>query len=311
MILAFFAVIIKTMGIKKYMQAAALSFLALSAAAQNLTGNNRNSGGAFAWRKALDVEKGASKEELFDGYLGDLVYVTQSGYKALPPDAAKEGLNLESKASYYLKQGELLPTPNMTDFAVAGQGFFKVSDEQGNIYFTRNGAFKADAAGLLRDSSNRLLLPQAQISSADRNLFADVNSALYRVKSGESQPEKIYQFVLFLPAEDAVVERVGGDFTFSAEKEAPLNAANRVYNKTLEMSTVEGAKTLVQMTDILFNMQAEESNTYNLSSRFYLLDFLLKEFAKADGDGAALERFSRLAEGVAPSLSFQNQSVKE
>ena len=46
-------------------------------------------------------------------------------------------------------QGSNISTDNNMDFAIEGNGFFQVEDEQNNQYYTRNGDFGVDAQGYL------------------------------------------------------------------------------------------------------------------------------------------------------------------
>ena len=50
-------------------------------------------------------------------------------------------------------QGTNVSTDNNMDFAIEGNGFFEVEDEQNNKYYTRNGDFSVDAQGYLITSS--------------------------------------------------------------------------------------------------------------------------------------------------------------
>lgn len=56
------------------------------------------------------------------------------------------------------QQGAMKPTGNPLDVAINGNGFFKSQDDQGNIYYTRNGAFTLNAAGILTMSNGMPVL---------------------------------------------------------------------------------------------------------------------------------------------------------
>lgn len=49
-------------------------------------------------------------------------------------------------------------TGQSTDLAIAGEGFFQVMDGSGNIYYTRNGAFRFDSNGYLVDTNGNYVL---------------------------------------------------------------------------------------------------------------------------------------------------------
>ncbi|EAJ0342303.1 flagellar hook protein FlgE [Campylobacter lari] len=78
------------------------------------------------------------------------------------------------------EQGPLVSTDNEFDVAIAGKGFFGVSNANG-VYYTRNGAFKPDANGFLVDSNGNYVLgtmnpslKEIQLSDRVSNMFGQV-----------------------------------------------------------------------------------------------------------------------------------------
>ena len=55
-------------------------------------------------------------------------------------------------------QGSLVSTDNNTDFAIVGSGFFQVSDDANNTYYTRDGSFKVDPQGYLVTNSGEYVM---------------------------------------------------------------------------------------------------------------------------------------------------------
>src|SRR4249919_1615180 len=53
-----------------------------------------------------------------------------------------------------MQAGNFNPTGNPTDVAIDGNGFFVLSDDNGNLYYTRAGQFTFNDAGFLIDSVN-------------------------------------------------------------------------------------------------------------------------------------------------------------
>ena len=56
------------------------------------------------------------------------------------------------------EQGVIVETENETDFALNGKGFFTVRDEQGNVFYTRDGGFNINGDGYLVTSSGAQVL---------------------------------------------------------------------------------------------------------------------------------------------------------
>jgi flagellar basal-body rod protein FlgG len=54
-----------------------------------------------------------------------------------------------SRSHSIFEQGAMKATGNVLDVAINGSGFFKAQDDQGKIYYTRNGAFTLNNEGIL------------------------------------------------------------------------------------------------------------------------------------------------------------------
>lgn len=62
-------------------------------------------------------------------------------------------------------QGSLQETGNTYDLAIQGSGFFQITTPQGDIAYTRNGAFKLDKDGAIVNGSGYKLEPEIVIPS--------------------------------------------------------------------------------------------------------------------------------------------------
>ncbi len=60
-------------------------------------------------------------------------------------------------------QGDLKLTSNPLDIAIEGNGFFQITTPNGEIAYTRNGAFKLDSEGNIVNGNGYLLEPQITI----------------------------------------------------------------------------------------------------------------------------------------------------
>ena len=67
---------------------------------------------------------------------------TTSANGEVKPGSAQVGLGVRNAAiNSIFRQGSLLSTENNTDFAIEGEGFFAVRDDDGQTIYTRNGNF--------------------------------------------------------------------------------------------------------------------------------------------------------------------------
>ena len=67
------------------------------------------------------------------------------------------GVRIDDTFTSY-NQGSLVSTDNNTDFAIVGSGFFQVSDDANNTYYTRDGSFKVDPQGYLVTNSGEYVM---------------------------------------------------------------------------------------------------------------------------------------------------------
>ena len=99
----------------------------------------------------------------------DLANASTTGYKtntAMFDDLVTNAMNSTQYSSggvqvmtraNITQLGLLTTTSNPTDVAIQGQGFFVVTDSQGDVSYTRNGAFTADSKGFLENNGSFLL----------------------------------------------------------------------------------------------------------------------------------------------------------
>lgn len=60
-------------------------------------------------------------------------------------------------------QGDLVPTNNLLDLAIQGDGFFQIRKPDGTFVYTRDGSFKVNAEGVIVTSSGYSLDPEIRI----------------------------------------------------------------------------------------------------------------------------------------------------
>ncbi|MCL2520776.1 MAG: hypothetical protein FWE37_07245 [Spirochaetaceae bacterium] len=265
---------------------------------------------SFAWWRAIDIDDGPTREDIFNALLDDITSVATIGYKALPvtsigqPDGSDE--------PYFLEQGSLVGGV-FTDFAIEGLGFFRLQSPSGDTFYTRAGNFRLNTEGFVVSQQGYQLMPPLQLNRTQTNIFTDEQSRLFVPIAGSFDSQQIYHFELWLPANGAAVERDGVNFTFSSAYQVNLpEEGSVVHSHSLELSTTNTVEALVAMMATLHELrreQADESNlfaanTIDFDFKIYMVDFLLREYARSSGDLADLRRFERMVRGVAGQLTF-------
>lgn len=155
----------------------------------------------------------------------------------------------EIKTNY--EQGVIVETENQTDFALNGRGFFTVRDEQGNVFYTRDGGFNINADGYLATSSGEQVLNSNNqpIYVGGSSISVDSNNNLV-LSSGAVHKFNIVDFDDY-----SSLNKVGQNL-YSGEGAIATNNY-RVQNMQKESSNVD----IIESTAALMsNLRAFEAN---------------------------------------------------
>lgn len=143
----------------------------------------------------------------------NLANVRTTGYKATDVDASTLVTRQTAETAYAAGgvlgrtrpsvsiQGLLEATPQTTDLAVSGQGFFPVQGEGGTLY-TRSGAFHPDTEGFLANSAGYQLLGRP--TNADGTINGGLTPINLERLAGSAEATSRTTVGANLPAGDAV-----------------------------------------------------------------------------------------------------------
>lgn len=118
----------------------ALSGLNAASSELDVTGNNIANSGTVGFK--------SSRAEFADLFAASNLGVAQT--------AIGQGVRLADVKQDF-GQGQLDFTGNSLDLAIKGTGFFRISEGEGEISYTRNGSFQVDRDGFIVDANNRRL----------------------------------------------------------------------------------------------------------------------------------------------------------
>lgn len=147
-------------------------------------------------------------------------------------------------------QGTLEPTGQALDFAINGEGFFAVENDDG-VFYTRSGSFSLDEEGYLcLQGSGRVLDPdgEAILLTTDK-IHTDSRGVLYYENNGV-----LGQLGVFTFAEETDVQRADNGM-FTGENAEPAQNYE-IRNEYLERSNTDLVK---QMTEMITYQRALQS----------------------------------------------------
>jgi flagellar basal-body rod protein FlgG len=100
----------------------------------------------------------------------DLMYQTSkepgqaSGLNSITPTGVQVGLGVKTGAVQKdFSMGSSIVTKNPFDIQIEGSGFFQIQTADGQVGYTRDGAFKRDPGGRLIDRNGNILQPEITI----------------------------------------------------------------------------------------------------------------------------------------------------
>ena len=165
------------------------------------------------------------------------------------------------------QQGTLTPADRQLDLGINGSGFFQVRSSDGEMAYTRVGAFQVDASGQLADMQGNVVQPSVLIPSGATDLSVGTNGEISGVVAGArtifgqfslakfQNPEGLLKNgnSFFVPTVSSGTPQVGQPGSILAGNVV----LGTIHAKSLEKSNVDLA---VSMTDLIQVQRAYQVN---------------------------------------------------
>ncbi|HSH35342.1 flagellar hook-basal body protein [Schnuerera sp.] len=150
-------------------------------------------------------------------------------------------------------QGNISETGGTYDLALNASGFFKVADEEGNIYYTRDGSFTINQDGMLTTSTGEPL------QGIDGNIYIEGNQVSIDTDGGVIVDGDIIGFLDIVDLENREFLRKIGDNQYQMAEgveaeEVPYEG--EVLQGYLESSNVNAIQEMVEMITLLREYEA-------------------------------------------------------
>jgi flagellar basal-body rod protein FlgF len=125
------------------------------------------------------VQGGLRQERKLEVVSNNLANADTTGFKR---DSVSFDQAFKAQVNKDYSQGAMIATGNALDFAISGDGFFKI-DTQDGIKYTRNGNFSIDVNNLLVDQNGNPVLGQGgaiaiEGGNVDQDLFVNKNGEI-------------------------------------------------------------------------------------------------------------------------------------
>ena len=191
----------------------------------------------------------------------DLLYQTvkepgaTSGLNAVSPNGVQLGLGVKTAA---VNKDFAIGSPKITnrslDIMIEGNGFFPVMKPDGQIGYTRNGAFDRDASGKIVDQNGNPLQPEIVVPPNTTGFEVSASGKVSVLTGNNTQPEDIGQIEIVNFVNPAGLKAIGKNlFMPSASSGQPVqgtpgqNGFGHLAQGQLEMSNVNIVDEMVSM----------------------------------------------------------------
>ncbi len=140
------------------------------------------------------------------------------------PTGVQLGLGVRPAAvSVHLAQGALTETNGDLDIAIEGNGYFEVTLPSGQSAYTRDGALKRSAEGLIVTSDGFPVAPEITIPEDARSLSINADGEIFAFFRETAEAQSIGQLNLAGFANPKGLEAIGGNLFMETEASGPAN----------------------------------------------------------------------------------------
>ncbi|MAW97945.1 MAG: flagellar basal-body rod protein FlgG [Alphaproteobacteria bacterium] len=187
------------------------------------------------------------------------------------------GVNIVNSNKLH-SQGSIVSTDNSLDLAIDGGGFFQVLLPDGQIVYTRNGAFSRNDEGVLTTNSGFIIQPEIAIPAEATKINVSADGIISVQVPGQVEAQEVGQLQLADFQNRRGLEPIGENFYVETIASGPPILENpfaagfgKLVQGSLEASNVNVVQELVDMIE---TQRAYEVNSKAITSVDEMLRFV-------------------------------------
>jgi flagellar basal-body rod protein FlgG len=187
------------------------------------------------------------------------------------------GVNIVNSNKLH-SQGSIVSTDNSLDLAIDGGGFFQVLLPDGQIVYTRNGAFSRNDEGVLTTNSGFIIQPEIAIPAEATKINVSADGIISVQVPGQVEAQEVGQLQLADFQNRRGLEPIGENFYVESVASGPPILENpfaagfgKLVQGSLEASNVNVVQELVDMIE---TQRAYEVNSKAITSVDEMLRFV-------------------------------------
>lgn len=138
------------------------------------------------------------------------------------PTGVQLGLGVRpSSVTVQIAQGSLSQTGGDLDVAIEGQGYLEITLPSGQSAYTRDGALKRSADGLIVTSDGHAVMPDVVIPDEARSISISADGEVYAYFNDRVEPELLGQFTLAGFTNAKGLEAIGSNLFLETSASGP------------------------------------------------------------------------------------------
>lgn len=189
-----------------------------------------------------------------------------SGLQSVTPTGVQTGLGVRMAATQKdFSIGQTITTKNPLDIQIEGTGFFQVRTPDGDVAYTRDGAFKKDGNGRIIDKNGNALIPDIVIPPTTVQIDISPTGEVRAHADQNSDPQVIGQIDIVNFINPAGLKNVGKNLFSSTPASGQPNTARPGTNGMGFLAQGEIESSNVNIVDEMVNMisaqRAYETNS--------------------------------------------------
>lgn len=206
---------------------------------ENLTNNiaNINNAGYKGDKIAFKAFKDVMVEN-YDKKIGNRNFRNQLG-------TMSTGVAIDETKTDF-SQGIIEDTGRNLDFAIEGEGFFTVTDENNNRYYTRNGRFKIDSDGDLATLDGKKVIG---LNSNNQETTIKINSSDFVLNNNAIGNVKLL-------ISNGDMSKINENYYTSNNATESQNS--KVYQSKLEKSNVDTIEIITELISVMRNYESNQ-----------------------------------------------------
>ncbi|MGZ5279504.1 MAG: flagellar basal-body rod protein FlgG [Pseudobdellovibrionaceae bacterium] len=202
----------------------------------------------------------------------DLMYQTQkepgqaTGMNSVSPTGVQTGLGVKTGAIQKdFSHGSSIVTKNPFDIQIEGSGFFQMLTPDGQVGYTRDGAFKRDPTGRLIDRNGNVLQPEISVPADAAGVEISSTGEVKIIQNLNDPPQTIGQIDIINFVNPAGLRSIGKNLFMQTPASGQAIAARPGLQGTgyLAQGQVEGSNVNIaeEMVNMITAQRAYETNS--------------------------------------------------